>query len=72
MLKCLVGVILDARVCEFIDVSQQFHYKAVGERSISFAEAAWFITPPEGVDCRTLTECSIPDKAEEFRYDQLV
>ena len=25
------------------------HYKAVGERSISFAEAAWFIMLPEGV-----------------------
>jgi hypothetical protein len=25
------------------------HYKAVGERSICFAEAARFITPPEGV-----------------------
>jgi len=25
------------------------HYKAVDGRSISFAEAAWFITLPEGV-----------------------
>jgi hypothetical protein len=24
------------------------HYKAAGIRSISFAKATWFITPPEG------------------------
>jgi hypothetical protein len=31
----------------FIDFTCLDHYKAVDERSICFAEATWFITPPE-------------------------
>ena len=42
------------------------HYKEWDGRSICFAEAARFIPPPEGVGCRTLTECGVPDKAVEI------
>jgi hypothetical protein len=32
----------------FIGFTCLDHYKAVDERSICFAGATWFITPPEG------------------------